>query len=86
MRILSYRVIIQKDGDGYHGSVPALPGCHTFGESIEDVRRNVKEAITGWIETTKSQGWDVPEDETIETLETVEVNLPKLILKTPSYA
>lgn len=63
MKKLTYRAIIQKDDRGFHGFVPALPGCHTYGQTIEKVRANIQEAITGWIKTNQSQGWDIPQDQ-----------------------
>ncbi len=30
----NYTVVIEPDEDGYHGFVPSLPGCHTFGFMI----------------------------------------------------
>lgn len=32
-------------------SCPAIPGCHTQGESVEEALENVKEAITGCLES-----------------------------------
>lgn len=75
MKNITYRTIIQKDTSGYHGFVPALVGCHTYGKTVNEVRKNIKEAITGWIEANKSLGWDIPQDQSLETLESVEVNL-----------
>lgn len=74
MKVITYRAIIQKDGKGYHGFIPALPGCHTYDFTIEKVRKNLKEAIRGWAEARKSKGWEIPVDETIETLEAVEID------------
>ena len=74
MKILSYRAIIQKDGRRYHGFVPVLPGCHTDGKTVEETRKNLREAIKGWIETSKSMGWKIPVDESIESLESVEMD------------
>lgn len=74
MRVLTYRTIIQKDGKGFHGFVPALAGCHTYGISISEVRKNLKEAIKGWIEARKSRNWSIPVDESLETLESVEID------------
>ena len=34
---------------GYSAEVPALPGCHTEGETLEEVRFNLREAIGGWL-------------------------------------
>lgn len=56
--------------------MPSLPGCHTDGESIEEVRKNIKEAVNGWIEATQEQGWEIPQDEGIETIESIQVSLP----------
>ncbi len=75
MKNITYRTIIQKDTSGYHGFVPALTGCHTYGKTVNEVRKSIKEAIIGWIEANKSFGWDIPQDQSLETLESVEVNL-----------
>ncbi len=41
-----YTIIIEKDEDGYYvGSVPALPGCHTQGTSIDQLLERMQEAI-----------------------------------------
>lgn len=34
---------------GYWAEVPALPGCVSQGETIDEVRANVREAIEGWL-------------------------------------
>lgn len=34
---------------GFWAEVPALPGCVTQGETVEEVRANVREAIEGWL-------------------------------------
>ena len=44
-------VIIEDETGGYVAFVPALPGCHTQGETIEEVIENVKEAIELYLET-----------------------------------
>lgn len=74
MKDFTFRTIIEKDGNGFHGYVPSLPGCHTQGETIEEVRTNIKEAVQGWIEAAKSQGWEIPQDLGIETIESIQFN------------
>ncbi len=74
----TFRTIIQKDGKGFHGFVPSLPGCHTQGDSIEEVRKNIKEAVIGWIGATTQQGWDMPLDEGVETIESIQLAIPNL--------
>jgi predicted RNase H-like HicB family nuclease len=42
-------LIHKAEEGGYWGEVPALPGCVSQGETIDDVRSNVREAIEGWL-------------------------------------
>ncbi len=35
---------------GYWAEVPALPGCITEGDTIEELESNLKDAIEGWLE------------------------------------
>jgi predicted RNase H-like HicB family nuclease len=43
-------VLIHKaEEGGYWAEVPALPGCVSQGETVDDVRANVREAIEGWL-------------------------------------
>lgn len=71
MNTYTYRTIIQKDGKGFHGYVPALPGCHTYGKTVEETQKNLKEAIEGWIQTREDFDWDIPQDTLIEALQTI---------------
>ena len=46
MKTFSYRVIIEPDDPkGFHGFVPLLPGIHTCGDTIEETKINLREAI-----------------------------------------
>ena len=42
-------VILHKEKDGYWAEVPALKGCFSQGETIEELTENIKEAITAWL-------------------------------------
>lgn len=43
-----YRVIIEKGEDfGYVVHCPAIPGCHSQGNTIEEAIENIKDAIRG---------------------------------------
>jgi predicted RNase H-like HicB family nuclease len=47
---VTLKVVIHKaEEGGYWAEVPALPGCVSQGETIDDVRTNVREAIEGWL-------------------------------------
>lgn len=46
-----YTIVIEKDEDGYYvGSVPALPGYHTQGPSIDQLLERTQKAIALWLE------------------------------------
>jgi predicted RNase H-like HicB family nuclease len=52
-----YAVVIHEDPEaGFWAEVPALPGCYSQGETIEELMRNVREAVTGVLEVMKEQG------------------------------
>ena len=52
MQVYQFTVVIEPDEDAYHAYVPALPGCHTFGSTVEEAQANIKEAIALHIELT----------------------------------
>jgi len=48
-------VLLEDEAGGYIAIVPALPGCHTQGDTLEDLMKNVKEAIALYMETQTEQ-------------------------------
>jgi predicted RNase H-like HicB family nuclease len=44
-------IIVEDETGGYVAFVPALPGCHTQGDSLQELMENVKEAIELYLET-----------------------------------
>ena len=52
--VQTYAVVIHKDPEGgFWGEVPALPGCYSQGESIDELKDNIREAIVGVLEVLK---------------------------------
>ena len=46
--VTKYAVVIHEEPQGgYWAEVPALPGCYSQGESVEELIVNVREAIAG---------------------------------------
>jgi predicted RNase H-like HicB family nuclease len=43
-------IIHPAEEGGYWAEVPALPGCITEGETMDEVLINLKDAIEGWLE------------------------------------
>ena len=54
--VLQKLIVIEPDEDAYHAYVPALPGCHTFGQTVKEAQANIKEAIELHIECMKKDG------------------------------
>ena len=53
-KVLSFKVIVEQDESGvFVASVPAIPGCHTQGDTYEETVENVKEAIGVCLEEAK---------------------------------
>jgi len=52
-KIQEYDVIVEQDENKvYVAYVPELPGCHTQGDSLNEVMNNMKEAIELYLEYT----------------------------------
>ena len=66
-------VVTLEDGeDGYVvASCPALPGCHSQGETKELAIANIKEAIEGYIASMREHGETIP----VQAVEEVEVSV-----------
>ena len=76
--MFSYRILIEKDGKGFHGYVPALRGCHSQGTTIAEAQKNLREAIYGYIKTLQAHQEPIPNDTSIEMIETIEVSMMPL--------
>ena len=50
---MKYSVIIHKSKYGYDTHVPALPGCHSQGETEKEALENIKDAILTYLEMEK---------------------------------
>ncbi len=55
---MSYKisVIIEKDENGFYAYTPELEGCQSQGDTLEEVVKNIKEAVELYLETlTRSE-------------------------------
>lgn len=56
-----FTVIFEKEDEGgYDVFCPALPGCHTQSESIEEGIRNIREAMELYLESIAEEGLPAP--------------------------
>ena len=60
---MEYTVILHKaEEGGYWAEVPALPGCFSQGETVEEALASVREAIAAHIEALRKEGQEIPEE------------------------
>ena len=58
---MKYVYVIERAADGsYSAYVPDLPGCTTSGETPDEIRQNIKEAVDLYVESLREQGEPVP--------------------------
>lgn len=67
---LPYTRAVQERNDDtghyFYGKILELDGCQSTGETLEELYRNLNEAMEGYIETKLEHGFPVPEPKDIE--------------------
>jgi predicted RNase H-like HicB family nuclease len=58
---MRYAVVIEKAEGNYGAYVPDLPGCVATGDTIEEVEREIQEAIEFHLEGLRADGLPIPE-------------------------
>ena len=48
-------VIIEKDEFEYYAYCPELKGCHTQGDNLDEILKNIKEAVELYLETLNEE-------------------------------
>ena len=60
---MEYTILIHKaEEGGFWAEVPALPGCFSQGETVEETIANTKEAIELHISSLREDGEEIPAD------------------------
>ncbi|MCL6435308.1 MAG: type II toxin-antitoxin system HicB family antitoxin [Leptolyngbyaceae cyanobacterium HOT.MB2.61] len=59
-------IIHPAEEGGYWAEVPALPGCITEGDTMEEVMANLKDAIEGWLDVANSRDAIESADQVVE--------------------
>ena len=68
---MKFVYIIEKADDGsYSAYVPDLPGCTTSADSVEEIRRSIKDAVDSYLDSLREHNEPVPTPSSV--VETVE--------------
>lgn len=58
-----YRAMFEREEDGgYSVWVPALPGCMSQGDTLDDATANIREAIQCYLQSSLKHGETLPDD------------------------
>ena len=71
---MKLKIIIHREEDGrYSVAVPALPGCYSCGDTLEEARANIREAAEGWLDANNDRNPFDGVEGTAELVEEVEL-------------
>jgi len=58
---MKFKIIIEQDEDGFFtAECPNLPGCISQGNTLNEAKANIKEAIEGYLESLKKHNEPIP--------------------------
>jgi antitoxin HicB len=79
MRFYSFQIVIEKEleDEGYLAYSPTVPGCFSNGKTIEETRRNIREAIEQHMASLMSHGRPIPQDDRLVHVEELTVGIPE---------
>ncbi|MBI4672248.1 MAG: type II toxin-antitoxin system HicB family antitoxin [Chloroflexi bacterium] len=66
IQVREFTVVLEPDEEGFHVYCPALKGCHSWGATKAQARKNIAEAIQLWLETAERRGLAMPMLETVK--------------------
>ena len=62
--MIKYAIVIEQGANNLSAYVPNLPGCITTGQTVEEIERNIREAIELHLEGMREDGEPIPEPHT----------------------
>jgi predicted RNase H-like HicB family nuclease len=79
MKYYSFQIVIEKEpeDEGYLAYSPTLPGCFSNGKTIEEAKRNIREAIQLHLESISAYSKEIPQQERIVHVEELSVGIPE---------
>jgi antitoxin HicB len=69
-----YTVLIYPDEGAYSVTVPALPGCVTWGATLDEAVLSARDAIEGHVAALVATGQEVPEEDTSPIVLTIDLS------------
>lgn len=78
MKFYAFEIVIEKEEEdaGYLAYSPTLPGCFSNGTTVEEARRNIREAVQHHVLSLLAHNQPVPENERLVHVEELIVGIP----------
>lgn len=78
MKYYTFEIVIEKEpeDEGYSACSPTLPGCFSNGNTIEEAKRSMREAIRQHIESLQAHGQSIPQNDRLVHVEELTVGVP----------
>jgi predicted RNase H-like HicB family nuclease len=77
MNFFTFEIVIEKeeDRDGYFAYSPSLPGCFSNGRTIEEAKRNIREALQQHLTAMRERDLAIPQKERVVYVEELSIGL-----------
>ncbi len=74
----NFQIVIEpeENGNGYYAYSPNLPGCYSNGKTVEETRRNMREAIQLHLQSILNEKKSVPDLEKKIFVEELSIGVP----------
>ncbi|TLY38876.1 MAG: type II toxin-antitoxin system HicB family antitoxin [Nitrospirae bacterium] len=78
MKFYTFEIVVEKEPEdaGYSAYSPTLPGCFSNGKTIEEAKRNIREAIQQHIQSLLTRKQPIPQNERLVHVEELTVAVP----------
>lgn len=78
-RTRQFRVVISysEEDKVYYANVPSIEGCMTYGDTVEEAMKHIREAAEGMLEVMIEDGMPIPDDSNLVEY-SLNIDLPQL--------
>lgn len=78
MKFYTFEIVIEKEAEdeGYAAYSPTLPGCFSNGKTIEEAKRNIRDAVQQHLESLRAHGQPIPQHEHLVHVEELTIGIP----------
>jgi predicted RNase H-like HicB family nuclease len=79
MKFYSFEIVIEKEpeDEGYYAYSPTLPGCFSNGKTIEEAKKNIREAVQLHLSSLLAHAQPIPQLTNVVHVEELTVGVPE---------